>query len=93
MTRPIELMNASKACAEAWQRRDDMIEAGDKVGVQAMNVTCHLLDEIYRAKYHVWQILGGTSDIDSIALPFVDYDHADWLDAQATNDCARPALF
>lgn len=20
-------------------------------------------------------------------------DHADWLDAQATNDCARPALF
>lgn len=38
--RPIELANASIACAEAWQRRDDMIEAGDAVGVMAMNAAC-----------------------------------------------------
>lgn len=87
--RPIELVNASIACAEAWQRRDDMIEAGDAVGVMAMNAACGMLDDRYNTLYQEWQILGGTSDIESIAHPLVDYDHADWQDEQATIASAR----
>jgi hypothetical protein len=88
--RPIELVNASKACAEAWQRRNDMIEAGDWIGVQVMNSACGILDARYNTLYQEWQILGGTSDIDSIAHPFIDYEHADWLDEQATRESVRP---
>jgi hypothetical protein len=81
--RPIELINASKACADAWLKRDQLIEAGDRVGVMAMDTACAILDERYRSLYQQWQILGGTSDIDNLAIPFVDYDHADFLEAQA----------
>lgn len=72
--RPIELVNASKACAEAWLKRDTMIEAGDTIGIQVMNSACGILDARYNSLYQQWQILGGTSDIDSIAFPpeFVD---------------------
>ncbi len=66
--RPIEVVTASANCADAWQKRDDMIDSGDTVGVQAMNLACDILDEKYRSLYTQWQILGGTSDIESIAL-------------------------
>ena len=66
--RPIEVVTASANCAEAWQKRDDMIDSGDTVGVQAMDLACDILDEKYRSLYAQWQILGGTSDIESIAL-------------------------
>lgn len=69
--RPIELVNASKACSEAWQRRDDMIEANDSIGIMAMNSACGILDAHYATLYQEWQILGGTSDIDSLAFPAV----------------------
>ena len=76
--RPIELVEASKACAEAWLKRDSMIESGDQVGVLAMNVACDFLEERYSFLYRQWQEVGGTSNIDSIAFPpqFVD----DWCD-------------
>lgn len=67
--RPIELVNASKACAEAWLKRDAMIDAGDKDGVKAMDLTCDLLQERYNSIYRQWQELGGTSNIDSITFP------------------------
>jgi len=95
--RPIELVNASKACAEAWLKRDAMIDADDKEGVTAMDLTCDLLQERYNSIYRQWQDLGGTSNIDSIAFPpqFTDAwsdprteaekaDEADWEDEQDT---------
>lgn len=67
--RPAELVTASAACGEAWLKRDAMIEAGDTEGVKAMDLACAILDERYQTIYREWQILGGTSNIDSIALP------------------------
>ena len=67
-TRPVELVTASVACAEAWVKRDEMIEAGDKIGVEIMNLACSILDERYNSLFRQWQILGGTSDIDSLVL-------------------------
>lgn len=67
--RPIELVQASQDCAEAWSKRDAMIDAGDTVGVKAMDLTCDILDERCQKIYREWQILGGTSNIESIALP------------------------
>lgn len=87
--RPIELVNASIACAEAWLKRDAMIEAGDTIGIQVMNSACEILDARYNSLYQQWQILGGTSNIDSIAFPFVDYNHADDLDEKRTQEEAR----
>lgn len=69
--RPIELVNASQACSEAWAKRDEMIEANDSVGIMAMNSACGILDYHYSTLYQEWQILGGTSNIDSLAFPFV----------------------
>lgn len=66
--RPVELVTASVACAEAIVKRDTFIEAGDKVGVEIMNLACAILDERYNSLYRQWQILGGTSDIDSLVL-------------------------
>lgn len=66
--RPIELRNASRACGIAWQRRDEMIEAEDAAGVEAMNLACDLLDYHQHTIYQMWQYMGGTNDIDSIAL-------------------------
>jgi len=82
--RPIELVNASTACAEEWLKRDEMINAGDKIGVSAMNLACDLLQERYNTLYQEWQILGGTSNIESIKFPFTDYHHADDLDEKRT---------
>lgn len=72
--RPTELVRASQACAEAWDKRDQFIESGDKVGIMAMNSACGILDAHYNTLYQEWQILGGTSDIDSLTFPapFVD---------------------
>jgi predicted NUDIX family NTP pyrophosphohydrolase len=66
-----------------------MIEAGDVVGVIAMNTALDILDRRYNSLYQQWQILGGTSDIDSITFPQVDYSHADALDEQRTREEAR----
>jgi len=67
-SRPIELVKASQACARAWLRRDKMIDAGDSIGVLAMNTACDYLQERYNLIYREWQAIGGTSNIDSIAL-------------------------
>jgi len=67
-SRPIELVKASQACARAWLRRDKMLDAGDSIGVLAMNTACDYLQERYNLIYREWQAIGGTSDIDSIAL-------------------------
>ena len=95
--RPIELVEASKACAEAWIKRDILIEAGDKVGVLAMDVACAILQERYDFLYRQWQEVGGTSNIDSIAFPpqFVDA----WCDERVDtgvielNATYRPAVW
>jgi len=67
-SRPIELVKASQACARAWLRRDKFIEQGDRVGELAMSMACGYLQERYNLIYREWQAIGGTSDIDSIAL-------------------------
>ena len=89
--RPIELVNASKAIAEANAKRDALIEANDRTGVIAMNNAIDILTERYNTIYREWQILGGTSNIDSIAYPepAIDYDHADYIDQQRTIEDAR----
>ena len=67
--RPIELIRASADAGRAWLKRDAMIDAGDTEGVKAMDLTCAILDARYNSLYQQWQILGGTSNIQSIALP------------------------
>ena len=67
-TRPIELAKASLACGRAWARRDKFIEKNDIIGVIAMDTACALLQERYNLIYREWQAIGGTSNIDSIAL-------------------------
>ena len=67
-SRPIELVKASQACARAWLRRDMYIEKGDYDGMLAMNMACAFLQERYNLIYREWQAIGGTSNIDSIAL-------------------------
>lgn len=66
--RPIELVNASIACSQAWAKRDAMIDAGDKIGVLAMDYACDFLTERYNQIYREWQAIGGTSNISTIAL-------------------------
>lgn len=65
--RPIEVSNASKACADAWIMRDGLIETQPEL-VQEMDKVCEWLGEYYTNKYFQWQRMGGTSDIQSIAL-------------------------
>ena len=67
-SRPIELVKASLACGRAWARRDKFIEKNDIIGVIAMDTACTLLQERYNLIYREWQAIGGTSNIDSIAL-------------------------
>ena len=67
-SRPIELAKASLACGRAWARRDKFIEKNDIIGVIAMDTACALLQERYNLIYREWQAIGGTSNIDSIAL-------------------------
>ena len=67
-TKPLELINASVACGEAWLRLNALIEAGDYVGIQAAEKACEWITEHYDNIYHQWQMVGGTSDIRSIAL-------------------------
>lgn len=72
--RPIEVALASRACGEAWLRRDQMVDAGDEVGVQAMNQACEILGGHYNSLWEKWQNMGGTSDIESLALHEVELD-------------------
>ena len=66
--RPMEVVIASNAVGEAWVLRDEYIEGGDNVGVVAMNLACDILQEHFNRIYNQWQAIGGTSNIDSIAL-------------------------
>jgi len=91
-SRPIELATASKQIADAWTKRDGYIERGDRVGVIAMDSAISILEERFNSLYQQWQILGGTSNIDSITYPepAIDYEHAALLDEQATRESVRP---
>jgi len=77
--RPIELVNASIACADAWAMRDGILELfpNDKGLLNEANKTCEEMDMRYSSLYRQWQILGGTSDIESIALVAVGQLHND----------------
>lgn len=68
----MEIVNTCQAIARAHVRRDEMINSGDGIGVLAMNGAVDILTDLYNTQYHQWQILGGTSDIDSIALYGLD---------------------
>lgn len=65
--RPIEVVNASKACADAWIMRDQFIECKPEL-VSEMNRVCEWLGERYTDQYNEWQRMGGTSNIGSIVL-------------------------
>lgn len=84
--RPTELAQASLNISEAWNRYDAFCAAGDKIGAKCAWDALQMVEDIYNSLYHQWQILGGTSDIDSIAFPFVDYDSADADDHRRTID-------
>lgn len=79
--RPIEVVNASKAVSECWDRYDAFVESGDTIGAKAEWVAMEILEDMYRSQYRQWQILGGTSDIESIALAGV---------VKSTNDPRTP---
>jgi len=66
--RPTEVVNASMAISQAWDKYDAFVEAGDKVGAKAAWAALEILEDMYNSQYQQWQILGGTSDIESIAL-------------------------
>lgn len=89
--RPTELVNASIAVSEAWDKYDAFVEAGDKDGAKACWVALGILEEVYNSRYQQWQILGGTSNIDSLAYPapLVDFDTAHDIDTKATQEDAR----
>lgn len=71
---PAELSQASININEAWNRYDAFVEAGDKVGAKCAWEAFEVMEERYNSMYQQWQILGGTSDIDSLTFPapFVD---------------------
>lgn len=87
--RPTELVTASQACLEAWDKRDQFIEAGDKVGVQIMDEVTAILGESYNVIYQQWQIIGGTSDIDSLTFPA---QYVDILEEQARDNDTRKTM-
>jgi hypothetical protein len=72
--RPIEVVNASKACANAWIARDEIIDTAPEL-VREMDKVCEWLGEMYTDEYFQWQRMGGTSDIESLALAGVGQLH------------------
>jgi len=67
-SKPIELANTSAATETAWDIYDAAIDNDDFVTKQAAWQAIDILDEIRASQYAQWQILGGTSDIESLAL-------------------------
>ena len=68
MNKPIELQNAIQATETCWDRYDAAIESGDKVSASALWHAMAILEDNQSSQYKQWQILGGTSNIESIAL-------------------------
>lgn len=85
--RPIEVVNASKAVSECWDRYDAFVEAGDTIGAKAEWAAMEILEDMYRSQYRQWQILGGTSDIESIALAGVVENTTPRYDANWEQHC------
>ncbi len=72
---PIEYWQAKKAVDEAWKKYYKLISDYEVTGKQEyfelsqeMMTAAELLEERKTSIYNQWQILGGTSDIKSIAL-------------------------
>ena len=66
--RPAELITASQNAGRAYLMADLFTDAGKKELAQEALKAAGWLDEIYRSRYAEWQAMGGTSDIESIAL-------------------------
>jgi hypothetical protein len=81
--RPIEIVNASKACGQAYQLADDLLEDGKKELAAEALKAAGWMEERYARQYNDWQAIGGTSDIESIVIDalgapaIVDTDGAD----------------
>ena len=84
--RPTEVVNASMAISQAWDKYDAFVEAGDKVGAKAAWAALEILEDVYNSQYQQWQILGGTSDIKSIALAGVVENTTDPRTAEQIED-------
>ena len=68
-TKPIELQNALTARLVAWQMYDAALEAGKPNDYIAEVVKIvDVCDERVAQLYKEWQSVGGTSDIESLAL-------------------------
>jgi hypothetical protein len=68
--RPTELVRASQAVSEGWQNYNLAIDAGaTHMTLKEYAKVITILQERYNSLYRQWQILGGTSDIKSIAFP------------------------
>lgn len=65
---PIEYAQARQAVIEAWKKYNDLLEAGEKELALEMAKSAEWLEERKSAIYAQWQAMGGTSDIESIAL-------------------------
>jgi hypothetical protein len=80
--RPTEVSQASIDISEAWNRYDAFVEACDKVGAKCAWDALEMIEERYNTLYQEWQILGGTSNIDSLTFPapYVDILHAEAMD-------------
>ena len=68
MNKPIEYANICNAVDAAYAKRDAMIEAGDKIGVLAMDGAVDILEAMKSRIYADWQSLGGTSAVESIVI-------------------------
>lgn len=87
--RPTEVSQASMDISQAWDRYDAFVDAGDKVGAKCAWDALEMMEERYNALYQEWQILGGTSNIDSLTFPA---QYVDILEEQARDNDTRMTM-
>jgi len=70
---PIELAQARTDKETAWSKYFDLVEqTKDADLINQAYLMCEILEQRTHHMYNAWQALGGTSDIESIALHKTD---------------------
>lgn len=80
---PIELHNARAASADAWVKYGEAINRGESYStINQYGLAAEICDAIASRIYNDWQAVGGTSDIESIAL---DAQMTEWSNEHPAN--------
>ena len=73
MNKPIELQNAKVAQMQAWEKYFSTVEqTKDAATIEQAYLACAIIDTRVHNLYNEWQLIGGTSDIETIALHDID---------------------